>query len=109
MDFFKRSLASFSRPSATDEDLENLLKTEDEETSFSTKYGLPTTASRIIKKVALVILPNPMQRRLAPHLNKPPRIHQTSYLDGLRGMYKSQFIFSSLWYNPICNPQLVVK
>lgn len=89
MKFFKRSFSPFLHPSATVEDLETLLKTEDGETSFSTKHGLPTTASRAIKKVVLALLPTPIQRCLAPHLNKPSQLHPTSYLDGLRGMYKS--------------------
>lgn len=86
MEFSKRSLIHFLNPSAPDEDLETLLKIEDGETSFSSKYGLPMTVGKSIKKVALAILPTPIQRRLAPHLHKPPPLHQTSYLDGLRGM-----------------------
>ncbi|CAD6591163.1 MAG: hypothetical protein ASARMPREDX12_005011 [Alectoria sarmentosa] len=86
MKFFKRSFTSFLHPSAPVEDLETLLKTEDGETSFSTKHVLPTTASRLVKKTALALLPTPIQRCLAPHLNKPPQLHPTSYLDGLRGI-----------------------
>ncbi|KAF6226855.1 hypothetical protein HO133_008296 [Letharia lupina] len=102
MDFFKRTLTSSLHPSATDEDLETLLKAEDGGTSFSTKYGLPTTASRFIKKIVLAILPNPIQRRLAPHFYKPSRIHSTSYLDGLRGI-ASFIVFVhhfTNWVNP---------
>ena len=89
MEHFKRSLSAILRRSSTDLDAENLLKTEDGETSFSTNYTFPTTASRSIKKVVLPLLPNPVQRRIAPLLYKSPRIHPTSYLDGLRGMYTS--------------------
>lgn len=102
MDFFKRSFTSFLHPSATSEDLESLLKTEDGDVSFSSKYGLPTTASRFIKKVALAFLPNPVQRRLAPHLHRSPRLHPTSYLDGLRGI-ASFIVFVhhfTNWVNP---------
>ena len=86
MDSFKRSLAFFSHPATTDEDLETLLKAEDGGAPFPSKYALPITASRIIKKIVIALLPNPIQRRLTPHLYKPSRIHPTSYLDGLRGM-----------------------
>ena len=85
MDFSKRTLAFLSHPATTDEDLETLLKSEDGGAPFSSKYALRTTASRIIKKVVIALLPNPIQRLLAPHLYKPSRIHPTSYLDGLRG------------------------
>ena len=86
MESLKRSLAFLSHPAATDEDLESLLKSEDGGAPFSSKYPFPTTASRIIKKIVIALLPNPIQRRLAPHLYKPSRIHPTSYLDGLRGV-----------------------
>lgn len=89
MHFFKRSLSSFWHQSTTDESLQTLLKAEDGETSFSGNYALPMTASRFIKKVVLAFLPNPIQRHLAPLSYKTPRIHPTSYLDGLRGMYIS--------------------
>ena len=86
MDFVKRSLASLSYPATADEDLETLLKSEDGGTSLTSKYALPITVSRTIKRILIALLPNPIQRRLAPHLYKPSRIHPTSYLDGLRGM-----------------------
>ena len=86
MDSLKSSITSLLHPSATNEDFETLLKAEDGMTSaFSSKYALPTTASRTVKKILIAILPNPIQRRLAPHIYKSPRIHPTSYLDGLRG------------------------
>ena len=87
MEFLKRSVTSLLHSPATDEDLETLLKSEDGGISLSSKYAVPTTATRIIKKVVIALLPNPIQRCLAPHIYKPPRIHPTSYLDGLRGMY----------------------
>lgn len=86
MDFLQRSVTSLWHPSTTDEDLETLFKTEDGEPSYSRNYALPTVAGRIIKKFLIALLPNPIQRHLAPHTYKPPRIHSTSYLDGLRGM-----------------------
>ena len=86
MDFLKSSITSLLHPSATNEDLETLLKAEDGATStFVSRYALPTTASRTVKKILIALLPNPIQRRLAPHIYKSPRIHPTSYLDGLRG------------------------
>lgn len=91
MDFLKRPLAPFSRPFTTDEDLETLLKTDEGGASFSTRYAFPPTASRAIRRIVIALLPNPIQRRLAPHLYKPSRIHPTSYLDGLRGMYFVSF------------------
>ena len=101
MDFLKRSLTSLSHPSATDEDLETLLKSEDGGTSLSSKYAIPTTASRTIKKIIITLLPSPIQRRLAPHLYKPSRIHLTSYLDGLRGL-QLPFPFLSFPLHPLC-------
>ena len=89
MHFLKRFLSSFLNQSAIDEDLKTLLDTEDGGASFSSKYALPTTASKTIKKVVLTLLPNPIQRHCAPLSCKSPRIHPTSYLDGLRGMYIS--------------------
>ena len=86
MDALKRSVAVLSHPATTDEDLETLLKSEDGGALFSSKYAFPTTSSRLIKKIVVAVLPTPIQRRLAPHLYKPSRIHSTSYLDGLRGM-----------------------
>ena len=80
------SIAFFWHPATTNEDLESLLKSEDGGAAVSSKCAFPTTASRIIKKIIIALLPNPIQRRLAPHLYKPSRIHPTSYLDGLRGM-----------------------
>ena len=85
MDFLKRSIAPFFATSATDDDLETLLKSEDDKRCFTSKHALPTTASRITKKVVVGLLPDPIQRYLAPHVYKPSRIHPTSYLDGLRG------------------------
>ena len=85
MDFLKRSISPFFASSATDDDLETLLKSEDNKSLFTSKHALPTTASRIIKKFVVALLPDPIQRYLAPHLYKPSRIHRTSYLDGLRG------------------------
>ena len=93
MDYIKRSIASLLQPSSTHLDAESLLKTEDGETSFSSNYTFPTTASRSVKKLVLALLPNPVQRRIAPLQYKSPRIHPTSYLDGLRGMYTSWLIF----------------
>lgn len=101
MDFFKRSLTCLLHP-PTHEDLEILLKGEDGEASFSSKYALPTTASRSVKKFVLALLPNPIQRRIAPLLYKSPRIHPTSYLDGLRGI-ASFIVFAhhfTNWVNP---------
>ena len=54
-------------------------------------HGSPGTAmaSRtpgFIKRFTIALLPHPIACRLAPHLYKPPRIHATSYLDGLRGI-----------------------
>ena len=92
MDYLKRSLASILQRSSSDLDAENLLKTEDGETSFSSNYTFPTTASRSIKKFVLALLPNPVQRRIAPLLYKSPRIHPTSYLDGLRGTYTASLL-----------------
>ena len=87
MDSLKSSITSLLHPSsATNEDFETLLKAEDGATStFVSRYALPTTASRTVKKILIALLPNPIQRRLAPHIYKSPRIHPTSYLDGLRG------------------------
>ena len=87
MHSFKRSLSSFLHQPATDEDLKTLLDTEDRGASFSTRYAFPVTASRSIKKVIITLLPQPIQRHLAPLSYKTPRIHPTSYIDGLRGMY----------------------
>ena len=51
-----------------------------------TAHGILTQPRRYMKRGALALIPSPLQRRLAPHLSKPPRIHPTSYLDGLRGL-----------------------
>lgn len=48
--------------------------------------GILTQPRRYMRRGVLALLPSPLQRRLAPHLSKPPRIHPTSYLDGLRGL-----------------------
>ena len=48
--------------------------------------GILTQPSRYVKKAVLMLIPSPIQRRLAPHLSKTPRVGPTSYLDGLRGL-----------------------
>ena len=96
MDFLKRPLALTLRPITTDEDVETLLKTDEGGASFSTRYAFPPTASRAIRRIVIALLSIPIERRLAPHLYKPSRIHPTSYLDGLRGMYLGSFDLLSL-------------
>lgn len=51
-----------------------------------TAHGILTQPRRYMKRGAPALIPSPIQRRLAPRLSKPPRIHPTSYLDGLRGL-----------------------
>ena len=51
-----------------------------------TAHGIVTQPHRHIKRGFLALIPSPIQRRLAPQLSKAPRIHPTSYLDGLRGL-----------------------
>ena len=114
MEILKHSLAFLWHPATTDEDIESLLKSDDGGAFFSSKYALPTTASRSIKKAVIALLPNPIQRYLAPNLYKPSRIHPTSYLDGLRGMcfaFSSSSLSSSVLHykrqlQRPCNPEI---
>lgn len=51
-------------------------------------YGtaMASRSAGFIKRFTKALLPQPIARFLAPNLYKPPRIHSTSYLDGLRGI-----------------------
>ena len=85
MAFYIRSLLAPLRSlSSTNEDLLPM-KVEDGTISSST-HGSLAGPWRYFKRIALAVVPSPIQRRLAPHLSKPSRIHSTSWLDGLRGL-----------------------
>ena len=68
-----------------------------------------------MKGGALALIPSPIQRRLAPHLSKPPRIHPTSYLDGLRGLaslivfvhhYTCEYVYPYVAYYGVSNERV---
>ena len=92
MDSFEKAVIPLLHPSDAEEDVGTLLKTEHAGPNFPCQCALPATASRLIRKVVVVLLPSPIQRRLASHIYKPPRLHPTSYLDGLRGMHLSEYL-----------------
>lgn len=75
-------LSLLGSPSSNEELIS--MKVEDGDCS-PTAHGILTQSRRYMKRGALALIPSPIQRNLAPHLSKP-RLHRTSYLDGLRGL-----------------------
>ena len=94
------SLSIFVSPSI----MEDLMPMKIEDGGHSpTVRGFLTQPSRYLKKGVLVLIPSPIQRRLAPHIPKTSRLGPTSYLDGLRGL-ASFIVFAHHYTCEYVNP-----